>query len=77
MSDLDGLIRELEDSAAKLRAGALRGDPSGPTPREYAVQAAELVERCAELAARVGAELDRAGREAERDAPAEGQEQLL
>ncbi len=42
-----------------------------------AAQAAELVERCADLAARVGAELDRAGREAERDAPAEGQEQLL
>ena len=66
MSDLDGLIRELEQSAAQLRAGELD-----------AVQAAELVERCAELAARVGAELDRAGREAERDAPAEGQEQLL
>ena len=66
MSDLDGLIRELEESAAQLRAGELD-----------AVQAAELVERCAELAARVGAELDRAGREAERDAPAEGQEQLL
>ena len=66
MSDLDALIRELEESAAQLRAGELD-----------AVGAAELVERCAELAARVGAELDRAGREAERDAPAEGQEQLL
>ena len=66
MSDLEGLIRELEESAARLRAGELD-----------AVGAAELVERCAELAARVGAELDRAGREAERDAPAEGQEQLL
>ena len=66
MSDLDELIRELEASAERLRAGELD-----------AAQAAELVERCAELAARVGAELDRAGREAERDAPAEGQEQLL
>ena len=66
MSDLDDLIRELDESAGLLRAGELD-----------AVQAAELVERCAELAARVGAELDRAGREAERDAPAEGQEQLL
>lgn len=66
MSDLEGLIRELEESAARLRAGELD-----------AVGAAELVERCAELAARVGAELDRAGREAERDAPGEGQEQLL
>jgi hypothetical protein len=35
------------------------------------------VERCAELAGRIGADLDRAGREAERDAPDEGQEQLL
>lgn len=66
MSDLDKAIRELEESAAQLRGGEMD-----------AVQAAELVERCAELAARVGAELDRAGREAERDAPAEGQEQLL
>ena len=66
MSDLDKAIRELEESAAQLRAGEMD-----------AVQAAELVERCADLAARVGAELDRAGREAERDAPAEGQEQLL
>ena len=66
MSDLDGLIRELEESAKRLRAGELD-----------ALQAAELVEHCAELAARVGAELDRAGREAERDAPAEGQERLL
>ena len=66
MSDLDKAIRELEESAAQLRAGEMD-----------AAQAAELVERCAELAARVGAELDRAGREAERDAPAEGQEQLL
>ena len=66
MSDLDKAIRELEESAAQLRAGEME-----------AVQAAELVERCADLAARVGAELDRAGREAERDAPSEGQEQLL
>jgi len=66
VSDLDKAIRELEESAAQLRAGEMD-----------AVQAAELVERCADLAARVGAELDRAGREAERDAPAEGQEQLL
>jgi hypothetical protein len=66
VSDLDKAIRELEESAAQLRAGDMD-----------AVQAAELVERCAELAAHVGAELDRAGRDAERDAPAEGQEQLL
>ena len=63
---LDGLVRELDDAAARLRADEL---PSA--------EAADLVERCAELAGRIGAELDRAGREAERDAPAEGQEQLL
>ena len=66
MSDLDDLIRELDESAARLRGGELD-----------ALGAAELVERCAELAARVGAELDHAGREAERETPAEGQEQLL
>jgi hypothetical protein len=68
MSDtLDGLIRELEDSAARLREGELD-----------AASAAEVVERCAELAGLVGAELDRVGREAEQDEdPAEGQERLL
>lgn len=63
---LDSLITDLEQAAARLRAGDL--DPVG---------AADLVEHCAELAGHIGAELDRAGREAERDAPAEGQEQLL
>ena len=63
---LDTLIRELEDAAARLRAEEMP-----------AAEAAEVVERCAELAGRIGAELDRAGREAERDDPAEGQEQLL
>jgi hypothetical protein len=63
---LDGLVRELDDAAARLRADEMP-----------AAEAADLVERCAELAGRIGAELDRAGREAERDAPAEGQEQLL
>ncbi len=61
---IDGLVDELERAAAQLRDGELD-----------ATDAAALVERCAELAARVGAELDRAGREAERAAP--GQEQLL
>jgi len=64
--NLDPLIAELEQAAARLRAGEL--DPA---------DAADLVERCAELAARIGSELDRAGREADRDAPAEGQERLL
>jgi hypothetical protein len=65
-SGLDALVRELEDAAARLRAESLD-----------AQEAAALVERCAELAGRAGSELDRVAREAERDAPAGGQEQLL
>lgn len=64
--ELDRLIGELQDAAARLRAGDMGAD-----------EAAALVERCAELAAKVGSQLDRAGREAERDEPVEGQEQLL
>lgn len=64
--DLDTLVRELEDAATRLRSGDLD-----------AHEAAALVERCAELAGRAGSELDRAAREAEREAPAGGQEQLL
>jgi hypothetical protein len=63
---LDDLIAELEDTAIRLRAGDL--EPQA---------AAELVERCAELATRVSTELDRLGREAEREDPDDGQEQLL
>jgi hypothetical protein len=63
---LDDLIRELEDTATRLRAGDL--EPA---------EAATLVDRCAELALQVGGGLDRVGREAERDLPDEGQEQLL
>jgi len=64
--EIDRLIGELQDAAARLRAGDMGAD-----------EAAALVERCAELAAQVGSQLDRAGREAERDEPVEGQEQLL
>lgn len=60
---LDDLVRELEDTAARLRSGELG-------PKEAAV----FVDRCAQLALEIGSALDRAGREAERD---EGQEQLL
>ena len=63
MSEIDSLVRELEEAAARLRSGEL--DAAG---------AAELVERCAELAARIGAELDAQSRTA---AEAEGQERLL
>jgi len=63
---LDALIAELEAAATRLRTEEM---PPG--------DAADLVERCAELAGRIGGELDRAGREAERESPGEGQEQLL
>jgi hypothetical protein len=63
VSALDDLIAELESVAERLRAGGL--EPA---------QAAELVERCAELAGKVGAELDSGSRAA---AEAEGQERLL
>jgi len=64
--EIDRLIGELQDAAERLRGGDMGAD-----------DAAALVERCAELAAQVGSQLDRAGREAERDEPVEGQEQLL
>ena len=64
MSDaVDPLVRELEDVAGRLRSGEVGGE-----------EAAELVERCAELAARIGSELDAQGREA---SESEGQERLL
>jgi hypothetical protein len=64
--DLDTLTRELGEAARRLREGEID-----------AAEAAALVERCAELAGRLGAELDRAARQVERDEPADGQEQLL
>ena len=64
--EIDTLIRELEDASVRLRGGGMDAD-----------EAAALVERCAELAGRVGAELDRRAREAEREAPGDGQGQLL
>ena len=64
--EIDSVIRELDAASGRLRAGEMEPD-----------EAARLIERCAELAARVGAELDRAAREADREAPGDGQEQLL
>ena len=65
---LEPLVVELEQTAVRLRAGQLDADA-----------AAELVERCAELAARVAAELEERARRAEAGpAPgAAGQESLL
>jgi hypothetical protein len=64
--ELDSLIDQLDAAANRLRSGEI--DPE---------EAAELIERCAELAGRLGPELDRAARELEREPGAEGQEQLL
>jgi hypothetical protein len=60
---LEELASELEAVADKLRAEAVDSD-----------EAADLVERCAELAQRIGAEIDSRGRAA---GEAEGQERLL
>jgi hypothetical protein len=57
------LAQELESVADRLRAGTVGQE-----------EAAELVERCAELAGRLGAEIDSRARVA---GEAEGQERLL
>ena len=57
------LVAELEDVAERLRSGELAPD-----------EAAELVQRSADLAGRLGSELDARGRSAGR---LEGQERLL
>jgi hypothetical protein len=62
-TSLDELTEELEAVADKLRAGAV--EPA---------EAAELVERCAELAAQLGSEVDARARSA---SETEGQERLL
>lgn len=63
---LDLAIAELERAAERLREGELESE-----------DAAALVERCAELASRVGAELDGAARAAAAEPPSSGQETLL
>jgi methyl-accepting chemotaxis protein len=60
---LEELASELESVADKLRAEAIDAE-----------EAADLVERCADLAQRIGAEIDRRTRAA---GEAEGQERLL
>jgi hypothetical protein len=59
------LVDELEAAADRLRSGDLDAD-----------EAAAVVERCAELAARIGAGLDAESRAASQP-PAAGQERLL
>jgi hypothetical protein len=65
-AQLEAAVRELEQAARELRA-----------PELDAERAAALVDRCAEIAAEIGRELDRAARDAEREGPASGQERLL
>ena len=65
MNELTWLVEELEATAERLRRGDV--DAEG---------GAELVDRCAELASRLGAELDRQARAAAAE-PAPGQETLL
>jgi hypothetical protein len=60
---LDELAAELEAVADKLRAEAIDAE-----------EAADLVERCADLAQRIGAEIDSRSRSA---GETEGQERLL
>jgi flagellin-specific chaperone FliS len=63
VSELDEAIAELERTAGRLRADDI--EPA---------EAADLVERCAEIAARLGAALDR---QAAAPGEASGQERLL
>jgi exonuclease VII small subunit len=62
--ELEELVAELENTADQLRAGDLSAE-----------DAAGAVERCAELAARVGATLEDQAREPDEALP--GQEELL
>ena len=61
---LDDLVKELEQAAEQLRSGELDS-----------AAAADLIERCAELAARLGGELESLARKGEGGSP--GQETLL
>ena len=63
MSELESIARELDAAAARLREDGI--DPD---------EAADLVERCADLAQRISAEIDARTRSA---GEAEGQEHLL
>jgi hypothetical protein len=65
VSELESIARELEAAAERLRDKDVGGD-----------EAADLVERCAELAARAGQELEREAR-ATPSGGQPGQETLL
>jgi len=61
---IEDLVKELEAAAVQLRSGELDS-----------AAAADLIERCAELAARLGGELEALARKGEGGSP--GQETLL
>jgi primosomal protein N'' len=63
-ANLQDLVQELEQAATQLRSGELDS-----------AEAADLIERCAELAARLGGELEALARKGEGGSP--GQETLL
>jgi hypothetical protein len=65
VSELDSIVLELEQAAARLREQEID-----------AGEAADLVERCAELATRAGQELEREAR-AQPEGEQPGQETLL
>ena len=65
MSELESIARELDQAASRLRDEGI--DPD---------EAADLVERCADLATRAGQELEREAR-ANPEADQPGQETLL
>jgi hypothetical protein len=65
VSELDAAIAELERAAARLRAEEIEPE-----------EAAELVERCAQLAAQVGSELDSHAAASSHESPPD-QETLL
>jgi hypothetical protein len=65
VSELEAIARELDQAAARLREEGIDAD-----------EAADLVERCAELAARAGQELEREAR-ATPEGEQPGQETLL
>jgi hypothetical protein len=62
--NIEDLVKELESAAQELRGGELDS-----------AAAADLIERCAELAARLGGELEALARKGEGASP--GQETLL
>jgi hypothetical protein len=64
--DVEGLARQLERSADRLRAGQVDGD-----------EAAALVERCAELATQIVASLERRAQGSHAELPLDTEQERL